>query len=295
MNINKRVTRNTRGAKGSTLRADLHVHSTFSDGAFTPSELMEMAAELKLTALSITDHDAIGGLGEGLRKGREVGIELVPGVEISAGVGSHEVHILGYYFDPDHDELNDKLLHFQSLRLERIRRMLEQLAGLGILIDYDYVLTVAGEGAVGRPHVAKALVEYGYVGTMSEAFDKLIGDDKPGYVSRNRTSPQEAIALIHRAGGVACWAHPGLENHDEWLDGFVALGLDGLEIIHPEHSPGDEARYRAMAAHRGLLITGGSDFHGGNGAGGSLLGQFATDPADVTRLREASEIRRNTA
>jgi len=284
----KRTIRSTHPHVGLRDQADLHVHTTSSDGAYSPRDVISMGNETGLIAVGITDHDTIHGIPEGLKAGNELDIEVIPGVEISAGVGSHEVHILGYFIDFTYGELVEKLERFQNVRLDRIERMITQLRTLGIELDFDYVLSLAGEGAVGRPHVAKALVEYGYVGTMSEAFDTLIGDNKPGYVPRLRISPQDAIDLIHRAGGIACWAHPGLESHDEWIEEFVSYGLDGLEIAHPEHSAKDTTRYRAMAEQYALLMTGGSDFHGGETGGGPYLGQCTTDFEDLNEIREAA-------
>lgn len=289
----KRPIRSTRPHIGLRDQADLHVHTTSSDGAYSPGDVISMAYEEGLIAVGITDHDTIHGIAHGLEAGKDLSMEVIPGVEISAGMGSHEVHILGYYIDETNGELVEKLERFQNVRLDRIERMITQLKTLGINLDFQYVLSLAGEGAVGRPHVARALVEYGYVGTMSEAFDTLIGDDKPGYVPRLRISPKDAIDLIHRSGGVACWAHPGLESHDEWLEEFVSYGLDGLEIAHPEHSARETAQYRAMADRYTLLVTGGSDFHGGEIGGGPYLGQCTTDYEDLNKLREAAfEIRR---
>ena len=289
----RRIIRSTRLQIGLRDQADLHVHTTSSDGAHSPQEVVGMAYESGLIALGITDHDTIHGIADGLQAGHDLSIEVVPGVEISAGVGPHEVHILGYYIDSTFGELVEKLERFQNVRLDRIKRMILQLKTLGIELDFDYVLSLAGEGAVGRPHVARALVEYGYVGTMNEAFDTLIGDKKPGYVPRMRISPEEAIDLIHRSGGVACWAHPGLESHDEWLEEFVSYGLDGLEIAHPEHSARDTAKYRALADRFNLLVTGGSDFHGGEIGAGPYLGQCTTDYEDLDRLRDAATVMRS--
>lgn len=273
-------------------RADLHVHTTFSDGMLTPGSVVERAAEVGLSAVGITDHDAVGGIPEALARGVELGLEVVPGVEISAGINGQEIHVLGYWIDHANAELNGWLQRFQAVRVDRVGRILERLASLGIHIDYDYVIALGGPGAVGRPHIAKALVEYGYVGTEAEAFETLIGDHCPGYISRERVSPSEAIAIIGNAGGVAGWAHPGIEQHDEWLESFVEAGICALEVVHPDHSREDVERYRRLADRFGLIPTGGSDFHGGDREGSQPLGRYTVDCGPVRRLKELAFTRR---
>jgi len=270
-------------------RADLHVHSTFSDGLLTPTSLVERAAGIGLSAISITDHDAVAGVGEALKRGEELGIEVVPGVEISAGIDAQEIHVLGYCFDHANADLNTWLQRFQAVRVDRVGRILDRLESIGIHVDYDYVIALGGPGAVGRPHIAKALVEYGYVGTESEAFETLIGDGCPGYMSRERVTPAEAIDIIRRAGGVAGWAHPAIERHDEWLASFVEVGLQALEVVHPDHSRDDVDRYRRLAERFGLVPTGGSDFHGNDKEGAQTLGRYTIDCGSVRQLRKLAQ------
>lgn len=270
-------------------RADLHVHTTFSDGQLPPATVIDKAAELGLVAVGITDHDAIGGISEASVRGEEIGIVVVPGVEISAGIDHQEIHILGYLMDHGDHELQKRLLEFQSARVDRILGMIERLKSLGIVLDADHIFTLSGEGAVGRPHIAQALLEEGYVGSVEEAFQTLIGDKGPAYVPRRRVSPRDAITIIHEAGGVAGWAHPGLEGHDEWIDEFVTLGLDFLEVVHPEHSAGETRRYRALAEQKDLIPTGGSDCHGFRIDGKLALGRYTVETSVIERLRERSE------
>jgi predicted metal-dependent phosphoesterase TrpH len=270
-------------------RADLHVHTTFSDGQLPPATVVEKAAELGLVAVGITDHDAIGGVSEALARGTEIGIVVVPGVEISAGIDFQEIHILGYFMDHADEVLQKRLIEFQSARVDRILGMLERLKSLGIVIDADRVFTLSGEGAVGRPHIAKALLEEGYVGSIEEAFQTLIGDKGPAYVPRRRVSPEDAMKIIHAAGGVAGWAHPGLEGHDEWIDEFITLGLDFLEVVHPEHSPVETREYEAMAQQKGLIATGGSDCHGFRIDGKLALGRYTVESSIIDRLQERSQ------
>ncbi len=266
-------------------RADLHVHTTFSDGLLSPSAVVERAAAAGLAAIAITDHDAAGGIPEALQRGKELTIEVIPGVEISAGLEGQEIHVLGYFIDHEDPELNAWLERFQAVRVDRLDRMLERLASLGIHLERDYVIALGGPGAVGRPHVAKALVQYGYVGSEAEAFETLIGDGCPAYVGRERVSPEEAIRIITRSGGVAGWAHPAIEGHDEWLAHFVEAGLHAIEVVHPEHSREDVERYCRLAQRYGLVPTGGSDFHGNDREGAPTLGRYVVSLESVRRLR----------
>ena len=267
-------------------RADLHVHTTFSDGLLTPAGLVEKAAGIGLSGLGITDHDTVGGIPEALERGEELGLEVVPGVEISAGIEGQEIHVLGYWIDHTNPELNAWLQRFQAVRVDRVGRILERLESMGIHVDYDYVIALGGPGAVGRPHIAKALVEYGYVGTEAEAFETLIGDGCPGYMTRERVSPAEAIEIINKAGGVAGWAHPAIEGHDEWLESFVTMGMRSLEVVHPDHSRDDVDRYRRLAERLGLVATGGSDFHGNDKEGAQTLGRYTVDCGSVRQLEK---------
>jgi predicted metal-dependent phosphoesterase TrpH len=270
-------------------RVDLHVHTTYSDGQLTPAVVVEKAAGLGLAAVGITDHDAIGGIDGALQRGYEIGMVVIPGVEISAGIDGQEIHILGYLMDHTDSELQRRLIEFQSARVDRILGMLNRLKTMGIVLDVDHVFTLSGEGAVGRPHIAKALMEEGYVGSVEEAFQTLIGDKGPAYVPRRRVSPDDAIRIIHNAGGVAGWAHPGLEGHDEWLDEFIALGIDFLEVVHPEHSADKTREYRALAEQNDLICTGGSDCHGFRIDGRLALGRYTVDASVIERLRKRSE------
>ncbi len=267
-------------------RVDLHVHTTYSDGIMSPAEVVEAAAKLNLRGVAITDHDAIGGVAEAVERGRELGVVVVPGVEISAGMDRQEVHILGYFFDHTDKKFREKLEGFQASRLVRIQEMVKRLRSMGLRIDFERVVALGGEGAVGRPHVAMALVEKGYIGSMAEAFESLIGDNGPAYSQRARITPALAVEMIHEAGGVAGWAHPGLEGHDEWFDEFVEMGIDLLEVVHPEHSNKEANKYRVMAESEGLIAVGGSDCHGALVDGRLALGRYTVEFDTVAKLRE---------
>ena len=242
-------------------RADLHAHTFFSDGLLSPEALVERAVERGLSALAVTDHDTVEGLGRSrLAAGRQ--LELVPGIELSSAMDGLDLHILGYYLDPEHAPLRARLERFQDERRERAVRMMQRLEALGAPIDPESVFELAGPGVVGRPHVAGALLRAGHVASMDEAFKRFLGPGGAAFVPRPAFHPREAIALIHEADGVSVLAHPGGAMGDEVLERLVAVGLRGVEVWHPQHNPATVRRYRALASRLRLLESGGSDFHG---------------------------------
>lgn len=248
------------------MRIDLHMHSTFSDGVFTPTQLVEKAAKEKLAAISLTDHDCLDGLPEAVSAGGERGVEIMPGVELSCEYRGRDLHVLGYGVDPHDEAFEEMLRKFRESRHKRGLKIIEKLNALGVTIDPAEVLAKAGEGALGRPHIAAVLVEKGIVSKTGEAFDKYIADGGPAYVAKYKMSAGEAIKHIHKAGGLAFVAHPGifLENNDELLD-LIAEGFDGVEVHHPTHSAARATELRKITEEKGLLISGGSDFHGFSG------------------------------
>jgi predicted metal-dependent phosphoesterase TrpH len=248
--------------------ADLHTHTVYSDGTFTPGELLELARERGLDVVSVTDHDTTDGLAEARAAGDELGVEVVPGVEFSALRDGEGVHVLGYFMDPAHPELTAELRRLRDDRFSRGERMVRRLQELGHPITFDRVKEIARGGNIIRPHVAQALVEAGVVPTLKDAFsDELIGSGGRAYVEKHALSPLDAIALIHRAGGACVLAHPGTWREaapvpDGVIEELIEAGLDGIEAHHPEHSPELEARYVALAEARSLFWTGSSDCHG---------------------------------
>ena len=257
-------------------RVDLHSHSTVSDGSFPPEEVVKMAAEAGLSAMALTDHDNIGGVETALSAGQREGIQVVPGVEISAQIEEGTLHILGYFFDPADRSLREKLAYLQQARAERNPKIAKKLQALGIDIAYEEVQAVAGSAQVGRPHFARVLMDKGIVRDFNEAFDRFLGKDRPAYVDKFRYSPDEAFQMIREAGGVAVIAHPYTlkltdEGLREVLVEWLPLGLSGLEVFYPDHSEETIRRYSRMADSLGLIKTGGSDFHGNNKEG-SVLG-----------------------
>jgi len=247
---------------------DLHVHTTASDGTMSPAEVVRYAKEKGLRAIAITDHDTIEGLPEGIEEGKKQGLEVIPGVELSVDFPKGTMHVLGYYIDPTCTGLLDELMVLQQARAERNLRMIEKLRGLGIEIEISELKETPEHGQIGRPHFAHTMVKKGYVQNIQDAFDRYLGKGGPAYVEKFRFSPEEAMRFINKAGGVAVLAHPFTLNRPQQKDledviaKLKAQGLDGIETYYPEHSEGQTKIYRHLAKKYGLLLTGGSDFHG---------------------------------
>jgi predicted metal-dependent phosphoesterase TrpH len=269
------------------IRVDLHAHTTFSDGDLTPEALVQRAIARRLGALSITDHDSIEAYAPA-RAAAGDALELVPGIEISTSEGGLDLHILGYYIDPGSDELAQRLARFREERYERMRRMVERLRGLGIQVDVEEVFAVAGQGVVGRPHLAEVLIRAGHAESADDAFRRLLGARGLAFVPRPTFPPAEAIALIQATGGVSALAHPGPGLVDSVVEGLAARGLDGIEVWHPQHHPLTVRRYHALADRLGLIATGGSDFHGeGRSAD---LGDLPVPERVLTALKKAAGV-----
>lgn len=245
------------------MRIDLHMHSTFSDGLFSPTELVEKAVEKSLDAISLTDHDCVDGVGEAVAAGREYGVEVLSGVELSCEFRGRDLHILGYGVDPDHAGFQNMLERFRDTRERRGLQIIEKLNDLGIPIEANDVMVKSGKGALGRPHIAAVLAEKKFVSSPTEAFDKYIAEGGPAYVPKYKMDPKDAIGHIRRAGGLAFMAHPGifLKDMDE-MSALLAEGFDGVEVYHPKHDEKTVATLTSVAAANGLLISGGSDYHG---------------------------------
>jgi predicted metal-dependent phosphoesterase TrpH len=271
-------------------RIDLHMHSTYSDGVHAPTALVELARSKGLRAIALSDHDSLDGFHELESSARTAGVEVLTGVELSCVHDGHDLHVLGYGVDPSNQALQGALREFRVAREQRGVRIVELLSANGIVIDVDKVLAKAAGGALGRPHIAEVMVEAGYVMDHSEAFAKYIGEEGPAYVEKFRMSPPEAIRSIQTAGGLAFVAHPGYYLGDNAT--FSALldhGFDGIEVFHPYHRPSVIERLLGIAAERGLLISGGSDFHGF--AGRDNLGEPPVSYGLLVRIREVLEDR----
>jgi predicted metal-dependent phosphoesterase TrpH len=242
---------------------DLHSHTTASDGTLAPRELVRLAARHGVRVLAVTDHDSTGGLAEAMDEAKSLPpLEVVPGLEINCDVAGAEVHVLGYCVDWEAAWFQQFLGAQREERRQRVYRIAARLAELGMPIDPEDVFALVKEGSAGRPHVAQAMVDRGYVKSVREAFDRYLSMNGPANVPRRRFTPAEAVGVIRRARGVPVLAHPGLANRDELIPELVEAGLLGLEAFYPEHSAGQITAYREMCACLGLIATGGSDFHG---------------------------------
>jgi len=268
-------------------RADLHAHTYCSDGHLSPSELVAKARQCGLQALAITDHDCIDGLAEGQAAGARLGIEVIAGVELSVTVAAEEVHLLGYFFDPDHAGLCAHLEGFQQQRRARAERMVEQLNALGVPLSFEAVQAQARGRALGRPHVAEALLAQGYVATTQEAFEAYLRDDGPAFVAKPLFAAREALALLHEAGGIGVLAHPGHWTSDTTLMALIDAGLDGIETIHPAHDATLTHYYRQLARDFILLETGGSDYHGPRPGEADSMGRYSIPYPWLERARSA--------
>lgn len=271
---------------------DLHTHTLHSDGTLSPADLVRQAKKAGLDAIAITDHDTVAGLPEAEKEGRRHGMEIIPGVELTAvpprkSGGESEMHILGYFIDPEDFHLQKALAGFRGERSRRLDLVLKRLAGLGLPLERSQVEAHAKGEAVGRPHIARALVEAGHVKTFDQAFDRYLQSGRAAYVPKIGPSPAECVALIRRAGGVASVAHPrfgGPSTREEW-DALVAAGLGGIEARHSEQSAAEGKRYDRLARELGLVATGGSDFHSLKDGPKGRLGDVRLPYEVVERLR----------
>lgn len=246
------------------LRADLHTHSTASDGLSEPAEIVRQAKQVGLSAVSLTDHDAVLGIDEAVNAGEKLDIEVIPGIEISTLENGQDVHILGYFINHKNKEFLHALEELQKVRDRRNEMMISKLNDLGIEITLDEVtIKLRRDGAnIGRPHIGEVLLDKGVVKSMEEAFDKYLGKNGKAYINPVRISPEEGIDLIRKAGGVPVLAHPGVYDDDVMVARLIKYGLVGIEAFHPDHDSHRERKYRGMAERYGVLATGGSDFHG---------------------------------
>jgi predicted metal-dependent phosphoesterase TrpH len=242
--------------------ADLHVHTVFSDGTLTPQELIDRASGIGLAALSVVDHDTVEGVRPSIDAGRRAGIEVLPGIELTAEYGDLEVHILGYLFDDRHPPLLKRLEQLKQNRIQRVHAMLAKLEAMDIHLSAGQVFALSTSGTVSRLHLARAMVQAGITASLWEAFDKYIGDRGPAYVMGFKLTAQDAIALILEAGGVPVLAHPYALRRNALIPQLVAFGIKGLEVYYPEHSPSMVEAYLQIARTYNLVVTGGSDFHG---------------------------------
>jgi predicted metal-dependent phosphoesterase TrpH len=269
------------GATPAEPFVDLHTHTTASDGAATPTELVDRARAVGLAAVALTDHDTVAGVADARAAGARVGLAVIAGVELSAVDGDREVHVLGLHLD-DTGALEPLLVELRDARRRRADAMVGALRGLGVGVTLDTVLAEAGAGAVGRPHVARALIAGGWVRDQREAFDRYLGSGRPAYVVKQRLPLSDAIQMLHAAGGIAVLAHPGRDGTRARLEAAQRVGLVGVEVRHPGHNAEDEARLRALADYLQLVPSGGSDWHGAT-EGTRVLGSMRVPAAWAER------------
>lgn len=275
------------------MKVDLHIHTTASDGRLSPAEVVQRAAQQGLKAIAITDHDSIEGIEEALREGAKFPrLLVIPGVELGADVPHGELHILGYFLDYTSPELHSKLESLRISRSTRGQRMVAKLADHGVRLDWNRVVAIAGGASIGRPHLAQAMLEKGYISSMQEAFDKYIGDGGPCFVEREKFGPAESTRLITEAGGLAVLAHPAqMDNLEQVISELIPAGLIGLEVFYKDYTPATKERLRALARVYGLVCSGGSDYHGFEDKGNEI-GRGDVPLETVEQLKALYERRR---
>lgn len=269
---------------------DLHLHTTASDGRLTPAALVTEAAAAGITILSVTDHDTVAGLADVRRAADAAGLELVDGIEITAVHDGRDVHMLGYFIDPENAALNEFLVEQRRRRVDRIREIGARLAKLGAVIDVESLIEGASRipgASVGRPVIGRALVSAGHVSSLQEAFDRFLAAGQPAFVPRAGDTPAAVVARIHEANGLASMAHPGVTKRPAIMASLVQVGLDAIEVYHSDHPPETQRELLAFANEHALLITGGSDYHG-DGSRDRPLGRSTLPRAHFERLRDAA-------
>jgi predicted metal-dependent phosphoesterase TrpH len=271
--------------------ADLHLHTQFSDGTFSPEELVAHAVQHGLSAIALTDHDTVEGCAATARECEAVGIEFITGTELTAEYNDTEVHLLGYFLDTQNERLLAEITKFQTVRQQRIHEMVARINELGVPLLLDDVFALANCKSPGRPHVARALAKAGLVKNLDDAFERFLKRGRPAWVPKARMSALESIELIHQAGGLAVVAHPGLNRSDEIIPGLAEAGVDGIECFHTKHSPAMSERYLEIAEEYHLLVTGGSDCHGYSKAK-PLIGTVKLPYENVEKLTATVTARR---
>ena len=274
--------------------ADLHLHTQFSDGTFTPEELVLYAQKTGLACIAVTDHDTVEACARATAACAAVRMEFIPGAELTAEHEDIEVHVLGYFLDTENRILLGRIAQFQTVRQQRIHEMVAALNQLGLPLKVEAVFALANCKSPGRPHVARALVKEKLIGSLDEAFERYLKKGRPAWVPKTKMSALESVELIHQAGGLAVMAHPGLNRSDEIIPALVEAGLDGIECFHTKHSTVMSERYLEIAEKHHLLVTGGSDCHGFS-KNKPLIGTVKLPYGHVERLHAARESRTHAA
>jgi len=265
--------------------ADLHLHTQFSDGTFSPEELVAQARHHDLAAIALTDHDTVEGCARAAAACQADSIEFIPGTELTAEQNGHELHVLGYLIDTQNPRLLAEIAQFQTVRQNRIREMVARLQAIRVPLQAQSVFALANCRSPGRPHVARALVEAGLCANLDEAFERFLKKNRPAWVPKFKMSAARAIELIHQSGGLAVLAHPGLNRSDEVIPAMVEAGLDGIECFHTKHTASTSQHYLQIAERFRLLVTGGSDCHGLS-KGRPLIGSVKLPIEHVEKLRQ---------
>ncbi len=255
------------------LKIDIHTHTNYSDGFYSPEGLIKLAKKKGIHTLSVVDHDTVDGLEEAIYYGEKLGVEVIPGIEISTDIDNKEVHLLGYFIDFKNEEFLKYLTFFKKEREHRVRRIINKLQSLGLKIEFEDVKKITGNSSMARPHIAMALLKLGLVRDYYEAFRKYLHDYGPAYERKIHFSPSAAIKLIRDAGGLSFIAHPN-NIKEEIIKSLIDSGIDGIEVIHPSHSSYRKKFYIDLANQFNLLKSGGSDFHGGEMEDEKNLGKF---------------------
>lgn len=271
-------------------KVDLHLHTLASDGRLTPTQLVQLAASQGLRTISVSDHDTTDGLAEAMDAAKDFpGLRIIPGIELSADVPGDEVHVLGYFIDPGDAELQSELARFREGRLGRAKAMVEKLGGLGIHVEWGRVQHFAGDGAVGRPHIALALVEAGYCKEPKDAFPEYLGRNGLAYVERVKLTPTQAVGMIQSAGGVAVLAHPAYMNDMEaGIANLAGAGLAGMEVHYAKYREDTIRQLARLAREYDLIPCGGSDYHGLGNSDECLPGENGPSMESVERLEAAA-------
>jgi predicted metal-dependent phosphoesterase TrpH len=273
--------------------ADLHLHTFFSDGTFSPEELAGHGARLGFAAMALTDHDSVEGCARMMVACAAAGIEFIPGTELTAEIDDTELHLLGYFLDAHNEKLLTEISKFQIVRQNRIHEMVAAINKLGVPLTAETVFALANCKSPGRPHVARALVKAGLVANLDEAFERFLKKGRPAWVPKAKMSALEGMELIHQAGGLAVMAHPGLNRTDEIIPALVEAGMDGIECFHTKHSTATSERYLQIAEKYNLLVTGGSDCHGFS-KNKPLIGTVKLPYEYVEKMKETRIARINT-
>jgi predicted metal-dependent phosphoesterase TrpH len=269
---------------------DLHLHTTASDGRCTPRQLVERIRAAGITIFSVTDHDTVAGLAEAAAEAERLELEFVPGIEVTAVAEGKDVHVLGYFIDPAGAGLAAFLVRQRQARIDRARHIAERLAGLGAPIDVEALIgaaVVAGGRAIARPQLAQALVAAGHAASISDAFDRYLANDRPAYLPHTGGSPAEAVDAIHRAGGIASLAHPGIAKRDYIIEPLAEAGLNAIEAYHSDHDPAATEHYRSLAQMLNIAVSGGSDYHGEGMRRAELLGHVGLPAEAFERLKSS--------